>query len=45
MPSQRVVVATRNQGKLKEILRLVDADALGFELVTIDQIAPDAVLL
>jgi XTP/dITP diphosphohydrolase len=45
MPRQRVVVATRNQGKLKEILRLVDADALGFELVTIDEIAPDAVLV
>jgi XTP/dITP diphosphohydrolase len=45
MPSQRAVVATRNQGKLKEILRLFDADALGFELATIDQIAPDTVLL
>lgn len=39
-----VVVATRNRGKLREILRLLDADALGFELLTIDEVAPNAVL-
>lgn len=40
-----VVVATRNRGKLKEIFALLDAEKLGFELVTIDDVAPDAVLI
>jgi XTP/dITP diphosphohydrolase len=39
------VVATRNRGKLKEIFALLDADQLGFELVTLDAIAPDTVLV
>jgi XTP/dITP diphosphohydrolase len=38
----KVVVATRNRGKLREIVPLV-AD-LGLELVTIDELAPDAEL-
>jgi len=42
---QKVVVATRNRGKLKEILKLLDAERLGFDLVTIDEIAPNAVLI
>lgn len=40
----RVVVATRNRGKLRELLPLLAEAALGFELVTIDDIAPDAEL-
>jgi XTP/dITP diphosphohydrolase len=38
----KVVVATRNRGKLREIVPLM-AD-LAFELVTIDELAPDAEL-
>jgi XTP/dITP diphosphohydrolase len=41
----KVVVATRNRGKLKEILRLVDADRLGLELVAIDEVLPDLELV
>jgi len=45
-----VVVATRNRGKLREILRLLEkepaaAAALELELVTIDEIAPGAALI
>jgi XTP/dITP diphosphohydrolase len=41
----RVVVATRNRGKLREIVPLLaDSGDLGFELVTIDDVAPDAEL-
>jgi len=40
-----VVVATRNRGKLKEILNLLESARLGFDLVTIDEIAPHAHLL
>jgi XTP/dITP diphosphohydrolase len=40
----RVVVATRNRGKLRELLPLFEELALGFELVTIDELAPDAEL-
>jgi XTP/dITP diphosphohydrolase len=39
-----VVVATRNQGKLKEILPLLAQSKLPFQLVTIDQLAPDVEL-
>lgn len=39
-----VVVATRNRGKLREILVLLEASKLGFRLVTIDELAPDAEL-
>jgi XTP/dITP diphosphohydrolase len=38
----KVVVATRNRGKLREILPLVAE--LGFDLCTIDDVAPDAEL-
>lgn len=41
---RKVVVATRNRGKLKEILRLLETAGLAFELVTIDDIAPEAAL-
>jgi XTP/dITP diphosphohydrolase len=41
---RRVVVATRNRGKLREILRLLDDAGVSFELVTIDELAPDAEL-
>jgi XTP/dITP diphosphohydrolase len=41
---QRVVVATRNRGKLREILRLLADAGVRFELVTIDELAPDAEL-
>lgn len=44
VPSQRVVVATRNRGKLKEILRLLETAGLAFELVTIDDVAPEVPL-
>lgn len=37
---RKVVVATRNRGKLREILALLDPTRLGFELVTIDEVAP-----
>ena len=40
----RVVVATRNRGKLRELLPLFEELALGLELVTIDEVAPDAEL-
>jgi XTP/dITP diphosphohydrolase len=40
----RVVVATRNRGKLRELLPLFEELALGFELVTIDEVAPAAEL-
>jgi XTP/dITP diphosphohydrolase len=40
----RVVVATRNRGKLRELLPLLAASGLDFELVTIDELAPDAEL-
>jgi XTP/dITP diphosphohydrolase len=39
-----VVVATRNRGKLREILVLLDEAKLGFRLITIDELAPDAEL-
>jgi XTP/dITP diphosphohydrolase len=42
---RRVVVATRNQGKLKEILRLLERAGLAVELVTIDEIAPHVALV
>lgn len=38
----KIVLATRNRGKLVEIVRLLDQTDL--ELVTIDQVAPDAEL-
>jgi XTP/dITP diphosphohydrolase len=40
----RVVVATRNRGKLRELVPLFDELDLGFELVTIDELAPEAEL-
>ena len=39
-----VVVATRNRGKLREILVLLEESKLGFRLVTIDELAPDVEL-
>lgn len=39
-----VVVATRNRGKLREILVLLEESKLGFRLVTIDELAPGAEL-
>ena len=39
-----VVVATRNRGKLREILVLLEESKLGFRLVTIDEVAPHAEL-
>ena len=39
-----VVLATRNRGKVPEILRLLGARAARLRLVTIDEIAPDAKL-
>lgn len=41
---RRVVVATRNRGKLREILRLLADAGVTFDLVTIDELAPDAEL-
>jgi len=41
-PATRVVVATRNKGKLREIVPLLEG--LGLELVTIDALAPEAEL-
>ncbi|HEY4183798.1 MAG TPA: RdgB/HAM1 family non-canonical purine NTP pyrophosphatase [Polyangia bacterium] len=41
---QTVVVATRNRGKLREILALLEESRLAFRLVTIDELAPDAEL-
>ena len=40
----RVVVATRNQGKLRELVPLFAELDLGFDLVTIDTLAPAAEL-
>ncbi len=40
----RVVVATRNRGKLRELVPLLSAAGLGLDLVTIDELAPDAEL-
>lgn len=37
---RRVVVATRNRGKLKEILPLLEQSKLRFQLLTIDELAP-----
>jgi XTP/dITP diphosphohydrolase len=44
-PRRKIVVATRNAGKLKEILQLLEPADLGCELVTIDEIAPEAHLI
>jgi XTP/dITP diphosphohydrolase len=41
----RVVVASRNQHKLREIAALFEEAGLGWELVTIDALAPDAALI
>ena len=41
-PSTKVVVATRNKGKLREIVPLLAGS--GLELCTIDELAPDAEL-
>ena len=38
---RRVIVATRNRGKLKEIVPLLEQSNLRFQLVTIDEIAPE----
>jgi XTP/dITP diphosphohydrolase len=40
-----VVLATRNRGKVPEILRLLGASAARLRLVTIDAVAPDAALI
>jgi XTP/dITP diphosphohydrolase len=40
-----VVLATRNRGKVPEILRLLGARAARLRLVTIDEIAPDTALI
>jgi XTP/dITP diphosphohydrolase len=40
----RVVFATRNRGKLRELVPLFEELALGLELVTIDEVAPDVEL-
>jgi XTP/dITP diphosphohydrolase len=40
----RVVVATRNRGKLRELVPLLAESGLGLELVTIDEVAPEAEL-
>jgi XTP/dITP diphosphohydrolase len=40
----RVVVATRNRGKLRELVPLFDELSLGLELVTVDELAPNAEL-
>jgi len=40
----RVVVATRNRGKLRELVPLFAELELGFELVAIDEVAPAAEL-
>jgi XTP/dITP diphosphohydrolase len=40
-----VVVASRNKGKLREILALLADEGVAFDLVTIDEIAPDAALI
>jgi XTP/dITP diphosphohydrolase len=40
----KVVVATRNRGKLRELVPLLSEAGLGLDLVTIDELAPDAEL-
>ncbi|HVX93648.1 MAG TPA: RdgB/HAM1 family non-canonical purine NTP pyrophosphatase [Polyangia bacterium] len=40
----RVVLATRNQGKVRELAPLFDELGLGFEIVAIDDVAPRAEL-
>jgi XTP/dITP diphosphohydrolase len=40
----RVVVATRNQGKLRELVPLLADSGLDLELLTIDELAPSAEL-
>jgi XTP/dITP diphosphohydrolase len=40
----KVVVATRNRGKLRELVPLLSEAGLGLELVTIDELAPQAEL-
>ena len=45
MSGRRVVVATRNKGKLKEILPLLAEVGVAFELVTIDEVAPGVELV
>ncbi len=40
----RVVVATRNRGKLRELVPLLSEAGLGLELLTIDELAPEAEL-
>ncbi len=40
----KVVVATRNRGKLRELVPLLSEAGLGLELVTIDDLAPQAEL-
>jgi XTP/dITP diphosphohydrolase len=40
----RVVVATRNRGKLRELIPLLAEAGLGLDLVTIDELAPQAEL-
>jgi len=44
LAGMRVVIATRNRGKLSEILRLLEPIGLAFDLVTIDEVAPGATL-
>ena len=39
------MLATRNRGKLKEILRLLEPAGLAFDLVTIDDVAAGAILI
>lgn len=45
MSGRRVVVATRNKGKLREILPLLAEVSVAFELVTIDEVAPGVELI
>ena len=45
MTRPTVVVATRNRGKLKEILRLLESAGLDIDLATIDELAPGVALL
>lgn len=45
MSGRRVVVATRNKGKLKEILPLLAEVGVAFELMTIDDVAPGVELV
>ena len=42
--SRKIVVATRNRGKLRELLPLLTGAGLDLDLVTIDDVAPDAEL-